>query len=44
LPNKTILNWDTEYVNHIKEIDYYEPIVDYAEQKEKTLSSYKKLY
>lgn len=44
VPNKAILNWDAQYVNYIKEIDYYEPIVDYAEQKEKILSSYKKIY
>jgi deoxyribodipyrimidine photo-lyase len=44
VPNKAILNWDTEYLNYIKEIDYYEPIIDYAEQKEKTLSSYKKIF
>ena len=43
VPNKAILNWDTEYVNY-KEIDYYEPIVDYAEQKDKILATYKKIY
>ena len=44
LPNKVILNWDTDYVNYSKEIDYFEPIVDYTEQKEKTLTTYKKIY
>ena len=41
LSNKSILNWDTEYVNYPK-IDYYEPIVNYSDQKKKTLRMYKR--
>jgi deoxyribodipyrimidine photo-lyase len=43
VPNKSILKWDTEYVNYPK-IDYYEPIVNYNEQKKKVLSMYKRIY
>ena len=43
LSNKSILNWDSEYVNYPK-IDYYEPIINYSEQKRKVLSTYKRIY
>lgn len=44
VPNNAILNWNTEYVNYSKTIDYYEPIVDYIEQKEKANTIYKKIF
>jgi deoxyribodipyrimidine photo-lyase len=40
VPNKAIHNWNTEWENH-KDSSYPKPIVDYTEQKEKSLKMYK---
>ena len=40
VPPKDIQNWANEWVNY-KNIKYVKPIVDYSEQKEKTLKMYK---
>ena len=37
VPNKDILHWDTEYI-HYKE--YFEPMVNYSDQKKKILAMY----
>ena len=38
-----ILHWDTEWINN-KDINYPKPMCDYAEQKEKALSMYSKVF
>lgn len=40
VPNEDIHNWDTEWENH-KDCKYPKPIVDYKEQKEKSMKMYK---
>jgi deoxyribodipyrimidine photo-lyase len=40
VPNEDIHNWDTEWANH-KDCKYPKPIVDYKEQKEKSMKMYK---
>jgi deoxyribodipyrimidine photo-lyase len=40
VPNKDILNWDKTWSNY-KQIKYFKPMVDYAEQKDKVLQMYK---
>jgi len=40
VPEKDIHNWETKWENH-KECGYPKPIVNYAEQKEKSLKMYK---
>lgn len=40
VPNEDIHNWDTEWVNH-KDIKYPKPIVNYDEQREKSIKMYK---
>ena len=42
VPNKSILNWNTEYLNYPKV--YTEPIINYSEQKIKTLKMYNNIY
>jgi len=45
LSNKVILNWDTEFKNYdMDELNYFAPIVDYREQKEKSLKMYKRIF
>jgi deoxyribodipyrimidine photo-lyase len=45
LSNKVILNWDTEFKNYdMDELNYFVPIVDYHEQKEKSLKMYKRIF
>ena len=41
LDPKIIHNWETEWVNH-KDIKYPKPILDYSEQRKKTLDMYAK--
>lgn len=43
VPAKAIHNWDSEYPNY-KTVNYVEPIVDYAVQKEKVLDMYKAIF
>ena len=40
VPNEDIHNWDTAWENH-KDIKYPKPIVDYKEQREKSIKMYK---
>jgi deoxyribodipyrimidine photo-lyase len=40
IPNEDIHNWDTAWKNH-KDSKYPKPIVDYAEQREKSMKMYK---
>jgi deoxyribodipyrimidine photo-lyase len=40
VPNEDIHNWDTKWENH-KDCKYPKPIVDYKEQKEKSMKMYK---
>ena len=40
IDNDIILNWDTAWENH-KDIKYPKPIVDYKEQREKSIKMYK---
>lgn len=40
IPNEDIHNWDTAWEKH-KECDYPKPIVDYKEQREKSMQMYK---
>jgi deoxyribodipyrimidine photo-lyase len=40
IPNEDIHNWDTEWEKH-KECGYPKPIVDYKEQREKSIKMYK---
>jgi deoxyribodipyrimidine photo-lyase len=40
VPNEDIHNWDTAWVDH-KDIKYPKPIVDYKEQREKSIKMYK---
>lgn len=40
IPNEDIHNWDTAWEKH-KDCDYPKPIVDYKEQKEKSIKMYK---
>jgi deoxyribodipyrimidine photo-lyase len=40
VPNEDIHNWDTAWENH-KDIKYPKPIVDYKEQREKSVKMYK---
>jgi deoxyribodipyrimidine photo-lyase len=43
VPEKDILNWDSEYLNY-KKINYPKPIVDYSDQKKKALEMYEKIF
>jgi len=42
VPAKDIHNWETSYVNY-KDVKYPKPIVNYAEQKEKSIKMYRNL-
>lgn len=43
VPNKEIHNWNTNYQNYLKKIDYFEPMVDHKAARIKTLEYYKKI-